>query len=700
MAEYYKNRLCVSKPELCGGQRPILSEAAYNKMVQRQPKLRLRRASPAGPALLAWDMLRDDVRRDYIEVYGDPRNNGMEQALKAMIRTDAQAIDYFTNYRLPDGRALPPKNVAEYVANAQMLDVLAIVSQNSVQFIKALNGNNRQLWPNLASAVTRLAHETGHNLPANPVRLRQKVMAWAQASGTLRYTLLLPKKFGNNNARKLRQQEQESLLRQLLRKHNNFDNEQVRTMYNIVAAKLGWDKLSAQTIANYREKWNLHILPGRKGEQEFYNSRAMLVKRSNPKRAMIYWTVDGWQTELLYQNQSTNSKGQTTTTYHNRPTIVVVLDPSVRYPIGYAIGTHETPALIRQALRNALQHVKELFGQYFKVLQLQSDRYGGGELKSIYEFVAEKYTPARAHNAKAKAIEPWFGWLNKKYCQFMPNWSGVGVASGSQRQPNAEYLNKIRHSFPDFEGVCKQLDQIIEAERARLRDSYMQAWKTLPEADRRPMNTEEYLMVFGEITGFVNSLSPIGIVATIEGKEMVFDSFDTRLRLLEGVQWCLKYDPEDTSQVLALSAKGMNGRLIEIDGQHRIMLEKKHVQPMALHERTMDDARELRRITDYNKNLKQQIMEVSANDYEQTLELFRHHPELSDTLTKLVLVDGLGQHKDRRNQRHVQAAATQARKLQQQQQEELGQTWVEQQEQWLDGKIELERYMQNNDYQP
>ncbi|MBK9292594.1 MAG: hypothetical protein IPM52_13360 [Bacteroidetes bacterium] len=690
----------MSKPELCGGHSPILSQAAYNKMVQRQRKLRLRRGSPAGPALLAWDMLRDDVRRAYTERYGDPRQNGMEQALQALLKPDAQAIDYFANYRLNDGRALPPKNVAEYVANAQMLDVLARVSTQSVQFIKALNGNNRQLWPNLAAAVARLAPQTGHNLPENPARLRQKVMAWAQATGNDRYAMLVPNKYGNDNARKLRQQEQESLLRQLLRKHQNFDNEQVRTMYNIVAEKLGWYKLSAQTIANYREKWNLHTIPGRKGEQAFDNTKAMLVKRSRPTRAMLYWTVDGWEAELLYQSQSLNSKGLTTTTYHNRPTIVVVLDPSVRYPVGYAIGTHETPALIRQALRNAVQHTKALFGQYYKVLQLQSDRYGGGELKSLYEFVAEKYTPARAHNSKAKAIEPWFGWINKKYCQLMPNWSGVGVARGSQRQPNAEYLNKIRHSFPDFEGARKQLEQIVEAERARLRDDYLQAWNALAEAERRPMSIDEYLMVFGETTGYVNSLSPMGIVATIEGQEMVFDSFDARLRQLQGVQWCIKYDPANTSQVLALSAKGHNGRLVEADGQHRIMLEKKHVQPMALHERAEGDVHELQRIAAFNRNLKQDIMRVSADDYQHTLTLFERHPELSDTLTKLVLVDSRGQHKDRRNQRHVQAAAAKAQKLQQKEQDQIGKTWTEQQEQWLDAKIDLQRYIQQENQQP
>ena len=71
------------------------------------------------------------------------------------------------------------------------------------------------------------------------------------------------------------------------------------------------------------------------------------------------------------------------TTYTNRKTMVVVLDACEKYPVGYAIGDHESPALIREALRNAVQHTKELFGERYKPLQLQSDNYqkeGDGSL--------------------------------------------------------------------------------------------------------------------------------------------------------------------------------------------------------------------------------------------------------------------------------------------------------------------------------
>lgn len=100
---------------------------------------------------------------------------------------------------------------------------------------------------------------------------------------------------------------------------------------------------------------------------------------------MTYWTLDGWDVELVYQKRQPVDKkvnGETRTykktTYHNRKTIVVVLDACGKYPIGYAVGDHESPALIREALRNAIKHARELFGARYKPLQLQSDNYQKG----------------------------------------------------------------------------------------------------------------------------------------------------------------------------------------------------------------------------------------------------------------------------------------------------------------------------------
>jgi len=697
MPEYYQNILCVSKPELTDGPNPVMTVDAYDSYVRRYSQVRLRMGKGKGcPALLSFDNLRADIKEGYIAKYGHPRSDGAAGLLRRMIETDYAAIDFFATHRVPgSGKHLLPDRQKEYVANAQVLAALSKMSQASKQTIKALGGNSRHLWPNLAETVAKLKTETGHSLPANHLRLKQKVEDFARAQGDERYLVIIPDKYGNANAAKVTDKQQQSTLRQLLRKHQNFDNEQIRMLYNIVAENMGWDMISAQTVANYRKKWDMATYGGRVGETGFDNAKAMLVKRKAPTLPLYYWTVDGWDAELLYQRTDIDKNGHSVTTYHNRPTMVVVLDPSLKYPVGYAIGTHETPELIRQALRNAYQHIKELFGNYYKVLQLQSDNYGGGKLRSIYEFVSEKYTPARAHNAKAKVIEPWFKWFNETHCQMMPNWSGVGVASGSSRQPNAEYLNKIRHSFPDYAGVIQQLDVLMQMARGKQREAYIKSFDDLPEADKKPMQVADFLFMLGETTGYVNKLTAPGVVATIGGEEKVYDSFDPKFRLNAHESWVLKYNPDDTTQVLAVSAKGHNGRLEQVVGDKRFLLTEKYVQPMALREREEEDSKQLALVRGFNAGLKAELIEAAAEDFNQVNQLFEANPKLNNTLAKLVLVDSNGQHKDQKSGLRLQAAKKQLDRQAKKDENDAAKLWQRQQEAYLDSKVNVNEYIES-----
>jgi hypothetical protein len=73
--------------------------------------------------------------------------------------------------------------------------------------------------------------------------------------------------------------------------------------------------------------------------------------RRTPSAPMLYWTMDGWTVELLYQKTETTSVGKkhsvknwdnvvckeiadsTTTTYHNRLAVVIVLGPCENIPL-------------------------------------------------------------------------------------------------------------------------------------------------------------------------------------------------------------------------------------------------------------------------------------------------------------------------------------------------------------------------------
>src|SRR5690606_8235724 len=114
--------------------------------------------------------------------------------------------------------------------------------------------------------------------------------------------------------------------------------------------------------------------------------------------------------------------------YSNRLVIVVVLDAVNKYPVGYAIGDRENSNLIQEANRNAIMHMKELFGNSYRPWQLQSDRYALKKLTPFYQAVAHLHTPAAVGNAKSKIIEPYFKYLNKECQKYFPhNWSGFNI---------------------------------------------------------------------------------------------------------------------------------------------------------------------------------------------------------------------------------------------------------------------------------
>ena len=286
------------------------------------------------------------------------------------------------------------------------------------------------------------------------------------------------------------------MLQELASDGRNLDNEMIAMLYNTVASKLGWNTILAGTVANWKLR-NMDVqYVGRHGVVAHRNNKAMQVKRRAPRFPLYYWTVDGWDVELLYQQREErekNGKKYSVVTYSNRPTVVMLLDPCTRYPVGYAIGTHETPELIREAFRNAFKHVKELFGHYYKPWQLQTDNYGKKTLLSFYEACTRVYTPARVKNAKAKVVEPYFKKVNSKYCHLLPNWSGYGVTSRKENQPNDEWLNQNRHKFPGWDGVVGQVEGIIRVLRSESIEKYRQAWGKMAVEDRLEMSDEEYL---------------------------------------------------------------------------------------------------------------------------------------------------------------------------------------------------------------
>ncbi|MDI3319160.1 hypothetical protein [Pinibacter soli] len=681
--EYYNNTtLCISYDNMVPD---IVTKSNYDNLSQRKQLTVLRRGCYGTPALIDYESLPERIKTAIKLKYGPNLEKvAMANPIKKAIVPDVKAVEFFKTHRLPGGELLKPEKQKQYADTAAVLNAIIHVVNDRTGFKKTCGGNASGVWEGLKAALLAIRSEYKYALPGSVRRLRQKVEDYKKEG----FISLVSGKIGNSNADKVQEDEQQATMRKLLRDHRNLDNAQIASLYNMVAEKLNWKRVTPATIGNRRIDWDVVTYSGRRGETSFNNVVAMQVKRRAPQFPMLYWTMDGWDVELLYQKTTTTitdeGKTKTVTTYHHRLTVVVVLDPCNKYPVGFAIGTHENPALIKEALRNAINHTAECFGMHHKPKQLQTDRYGNGALKDFYESVTAKYTPARVKNSKSKVIEPYFKRLNKKYCQLLPNWAGFGVTADKNSQPNDEYLNKIRHSFPDEAECIKQIKRIIFAERKEKYELYKQLWSDLPNEHKLPVSEVDYLLSMGETTGFTNRLSAPGLIVTINGIKRTYDSFDSNFRKLSHEDWTVRYNLENLQKIVVVNSTGTQ----------QFLLSEKYEQPMALAERVENDAIELKRVNDFNKALKSEVMQSIESDAQKVEQLFIHNPQLDDTLSKFVLVDSMGQHKDRKSANRLQHNAQKLLKKQNDKLELQEQkTFAAEQLEYLESKTDFSKYL-------
>ncbi len=634
---------CISAEELTGR---IITTANLKALVRKNQVKRVQRGGNGRVALYAVESLPMKWRTEVYKRYPDLQEQAESKEFLDTITPDGAAFDFFQGYQLSDGRHLPEDKVLEYSSNAAIMNAFrrcwdAHVSKRQRSGKKATAA--KDFWKRAAAALPRLADSFPHSLPGSPRRLQMKMAEYVRDG----YVCFISGKFLNGNAAKVASDEQEQVMTALLAHHNNLPDTLVAEGYNRIAEAKEWKPITAGAVAVWREKLGTVIRAGRLGVSNFRNNVTMQVKRSRPTTPFLMWSLDGWTVELLYQTTKPDKKGHNVTTYTNRLTMVVVLDVFNDYPIGYAVGTHESPALIKEALRDAAKHSQALTGSMLRANQVQSDRYAIKTMADLYAVMGDKVTPAQAHNAKAKPVEPYFNYLNTHYCIRCNNWSGFGITSNPKRQPNSDALNRMRHSFPDEAGLRAQIAEMMRLERIAKYEAFMAGFANLKPEHRLPLSRESYLLNYGAETGFKNVLEGCGLRPTILGVKRDYDCFDLSFRDHAAERWTVRYDPDDLSQVLAINEAGTR----------RYMLEEKYVQPMALADRKPGDAEQLERVRAYNKQLEAQTAERMALAYRTTEQLIAGTPALRGSIEdRLLITDSRGQHKDQRSRKRLTAA--------------------------------------------
>lgn len=640
--EYQGKTLCLTFEEMinCG-----IAKTTIDNLRNRKKLYPERRACKGTPALYRIESLPLKYKIKVYERYPDLKEQEESKPFVEDIELNAEALAYYTEYTFDGGRHLSEDKIREYAHTCSVLDAF----DRKIQVADGVRIRQSQpklprgdFWNRMTNILDRIK-DAGwmHNLPKNPRSLQRKYNRYKKEG----YESMINRNYQNKNSAKIVSDEQKRVLLSMLSLHVNANNKMVADEYNKIAKVQGWSAITSRAVGDFRVEYAHLVDYGRLGATKYRNERLMQVKRYKPTTALAMWSLDGWTAELLYQARTRTKDGKPITTYTNRLTLEVVLDPSCDYPIGYAIGDHESKDLIRAALRNALQHTRELFGTMYRTAQIQCDHYAldrklEGDLAILYKGCCEKLIPAKQGNAKSKPIEHYFEILNNKYCRRLGNWAGHNITSKPDNQPNSDALNQLRKFFPDRAGVIKQLEAIIAEERRLKHDEFVALYEAVPDDKRIPMPREQYLLHFGETTGYTNRMQGKGLCPTLLGKERVYDTFEQSFRTHRKEDWTVLYDRDDLSNVLVVNK----------DKSLRYLLDEKYVQPMALSDRQEGDAEELQRVFEFNDIMETEAKETLIEAHRTTEKLITGHSEMKSLLGRLLIVDSKGNHKDRRSE--------------------------------------------------
>ena len=179
----------------------------------------------------------------------------------------------------------------------------------------------------------------------------------------------------------------------------------------------------------------------------------------------------------------------------------------------------------------------------------------------------------------------------------------------------------------------------MDDERKLKIDEYMQQFSKMSIDERMILTKQDMLMLFGKSTGFLNSVTGMGLTPTINGEKLVFDSFDPAFRNNQHLKWQVIYDETDLSSVLVMSE----------DNKLRMVLNAKRALPMDIESMNADDHHYLSQVVNYKKERREEITQKYLEDATVVAELVDGLPfELSnynEAALKLMFTDH-GQQKE------------------------------------------------------
>ena len=319
--EYHNNQLGVQARVLVegrdadGNSLQLISGRALRNRIENNYIKRLRAQGPNTPTLVKWDTLPRDWQKLLIETFGEPQRQVKQSLFEKHYYRDGRAIEFYTNYRLTDGKLLPDDVIDEYTLNASVLNTAERIYTRRYELRKSLRGEVRDIWTIVTNECNRFRNIQAHTLPANAASLRRKLKDYKKQG----YEALIHGNFCNKSAQKVddrtisllnamfAHQKHKPTATDIARQYESFLSGYVDVTNNITGEIYDpkeFPKLSQATITNYLAKWTnqagTHTL--RSGDRQMWMSKFKPYhSMKRPEFAGSIVSVDDRQPPFWYE---------------------------------------------------------------------------------------------------------------------------------------------------------------------------------------------------------------------------------------------------------------------------------------------------------------------------------------------------------------------------------------------------------------
>lgn len=483
----------------------VMSEPKYKKSVRERKLIIIRRGGNGRTALVSYDAMADDIRRDYDSAYPHAEKQIQEQLQKQLasdiIRQDPEAVKFYRDiYPSLTGISLTDVKQEEYVLNARVMNEMVDV-ERATRSAHTNAGFHRPkiVWGAVMETCRALHRIHGHTLlPRSEARLKKKFNDYKQQG----YIALVSGKVGNQNTRKINMKEARLLLKLRRSRVPVYTEDQIFHEYNRRALESGLNILkSPNSVRNFL--YNPSVMPlwysAVYGELEFRKKYSALLKTRMPQLRDSLWYGDGTKLNLYYRDA--NNKMCTTQVYE-------VMDAYSEVLLGYHISPSETFESQYKAFRMAVERAGA------KPYEIVVDNQGGHKklaAQGFFKKLCTLYRNTMPYNGQSKTIESVFGRMQQQIMHGLWGFTGQNITAVKKNsRPNMEFIEANRHALPT-------LDELKEV-YARLREE----WNNAAHPDTGLSRMDMYKESVNPLTVPVSELDRVQMFWLKSGKPVTY----------------------------------------------------------------------------------------------------------------------------------------------------------------------------------